>query len=276
VIGVHLPEEPEPPAGPRWSAADLRQPDVTRTLVRDVEPDCIVHLAAISFPPAAERDPLEALRVNYGAVDALLDGMARFAPRARLLYVGTGSAYGARPPDAPPFDEEDPLRPEEQRCVLAVEREGLCVVRVRPLNHTGPGRPLEYAESSIARQLARIERGEQPPVLRLGNLESIRDFSDVRDVVAAYELLLERGEPGAVYNVCSGQGCSIKELVERLVAMSRVTPRVEQDPSRYRPAKHESLALVGNPARLRSLGWEPRYTLDDTLLDLLEDWRSRA
>ncbi len=286
VVGVRLPEEHDAPEGPRWIAADLGDAQLTTSILNDVRPDCIVHLAAVSFPPDAERDPMEALRVNYGAVDALLEGMARFCPRARLLYVGTGIAYGARAPDAPPYDEKDPLRPDnlyaaskaaaEQRCALATERNGLDVVRARPLNHSGPGRPPQYVESSIARQLVRIERGEQPAVLRVGNLDPIRDFSDVRDVVAAYELLLDRGEAGGVYNVCSGRGYSIRELLDRLVALSNAQPQVEQDDALYRPAPRERLALVGNPGRVRSLGWEPRYSLDATLRDLLEDWRSRG
>jgi GDP-4-dehydro-6-deoxy-D-mannose reductase len=122
----------------------------------------------------------------------------------------------------------------------------------------------------------RIEQGAQPPLLRLGNLDSVRDFSDVRDVVAAYELLLEHGESGSVYNVCSGRGCSIRELVEVLVSLSKVTPQVERDPDLYRPSARDQLALVGSPERIRALGWEPRYSLEETLRDLLDDWRSRA
>jgi GDP-4-dehydro-6-deoxy-D-mannose reductase len=130
-------------------------------------------------------------------------------------------------------------------------------------------------ESSIARQLVRIERGTQPPRLQLGNLEPVRDFSDVRDVVAAYPRLLERGERGAVYNVCSGRGYSVRELLEKLLELSGQNPRVERDPSRYRTTGPDRLALVGNSARLRSLGWQPRYALETTLRDLLDDWRSR-
>jgi GDP-4-dehydro-6-deoxy-D-mannose reductase len=285
VVGVRLPEEHDPPDGPRWVAADLGNAKLTTSLLNDLRPDRIVHLAAVSFPPDAEQDPTEAFRVNYGAVDALLQGMARFCPQARLLYVGTGAAYGARPPDAPPFEEKDLLCPQdayseskaaaEQLCMTAAEHNGLHVIRARPLNHTGPGRPPQYVESSIAQQLVRIERGDQPAVLRVGNLEPIRDFSDVRDVVAAYELLLDRGEAGGVYNVCSGCGYSIRELLDRLVALSSVHPNLERDDALYRPTPPERLAMVGNPARLRRLGWEPRYRLDTTLRDLLEDWRSR-
>jgi GDP-4-dehydro-6-deoxy-D-mannose reductase len=286
VVAVRLPTEAKHCKGASWVVGDLAEEQTVRNLLRDARPDWIVHLAALSFLPAAEREPIEALRINYGAVDALLAGMSEFCPRARLLYIGTGNAYGARPPEAPPFEEEDPLRPSsiyaatkaaaEQRCVLAFERDGLDVVRVRPLNHTGPGRPSDYVESSIARQLVQIERGDQPPLLRLGNLDAVRDFSDVRDVVAAYELLLEQGQTGSVYNVCSGRGWSIHELLEQLLELSPVRPQVERDPDLYRPAPRERLALVANPSRIRALGWQPRYSLETTLGDLLDDWRSRA
>jgi GDP-4-dehydro-6-deoxy-D-mannose reductase len=286
VIGVRHPAEAEAPLPIQWLPVDLGESEAVQDVVRDTGPDCIVHLAAIAFPPEAERDPTEALRVNYGAVDSLLVGMARFAPRARLLYVSTGAAYGPGPADRAPFEEKDPLLPDslytatktaaEQRCVLAVEREELDVVRVRPFNHTGPGRPPDYVESAFTHQLVQIERGEQEPVLRVGALDSIRDFSDVRDVVGAYTLLLDRGERGGVYNICSGRGRSVQELLDTLLTLTPVQPRVERDPSRYRPSPPDRLSLVGNPGRVRALGWEPRYVLEETLRDLFEDWRSRA
>ncbi len=174
-------------------------------MLRATRPRYVVHLAAVAFPREAAQDPLEALRLNYGALDHLLGGIQLHVPDARLLYVGTGEVYGPRPDGAPPLREDDPLAPPnlyaatkaaaEVRATLAVEREGLDVVRVRPFNHSGPGRPPIYAESSFAQQIAQIERGEREPVLRVGNLDAVRDFSDVRDVVRDYTLLLEHGEP---------------------------------------------------------------------------------
>ena len=203
-VGVYKTGLPRPSFGAEWIEADLERPDQVRALVRDIEPDRVLHLAAIAFPPEAARDPLAALRVNVGALDTLLEAVAASAPQARVLFVGTGQAYGPQPAGAPPWTESDPLRPPnpytatkaaaEQRAVLAFERDGIAVIRARPMNHTGPGRPAEYAESAFARQLARIDRGLQEPVLRVGNLEAIRDFSDVRDVVDAYALLLEEAE----------------------------------------------------------------------------------
>ena len=264
---------------------ELSDRDAVHALMRETRPARIVQLAAIAFPPEAARSPLEALRCNYCAIDHLLSGMAAHAPEARLLYVSTGAAYGAQPADHRPLVESDPLEPQtpyaatkaaaEQRVALAAEA-GLDVVRARPFNHSGPGRPADYAESAFARQIVQIERGEREPVLRVGNLDAVRDYSDVRDVVDAYCLLLERGERGGVYNVCSGRGRSVRSIVETLLSLSGCGARIEVDPDLYRPAASDRLALVGDAGRLRSLGWQPTHTFEDTLKDLLEDWRSRA
>jgi len=282
-IGVHLPGLPRGEAPIPWHACDLRDRAEVRALVADTRPDEIVHLAALASPAQAERDPLEALRSNYLAVDHLLEALAESAPRARLLFVSTGEIYGFAPSGARPWREDDPFRPQttyaatkaagERRIELAVERAGLDVVIARPFNHTGPGRPALYAESSFAQQLARVERGEQEPVLRVGNLDAERDFSDVRDVVAAHLALLERGESGRAYNVSSGRALRIGELLELLIARARVKPRVEVDPERWRPLPPGASSLAGDATRLRALGWQPRHALADTLGALLERYR---
>ena len=271
-------------ASTRHRELELGDHDAVHALLRETRPARIVHLAALAYPPDSARSPLEALRSNYSAVDHLLSGMAEYVPEARFLYVGTGEAYGARPADHRPLVESDSLRPEtpygatkaaaERRVGLAAD-EGLDVVSVRPFNHSGPGRPAAYAESSFARQVVRIERGEQEPVLRVGNLEPLRDFSDVRDVVDAYHLLLERGERGSVYNVCSGRARSIRWIAETLLSLAGCRATIEVDAELYRPVPPDRLALVGDAGRLRELGWRPAHTLEETLKDLLEDWRSR-
>lgn len=286
VIGVRGPAAPEVTDPVRSVTVDLRDRGALLSLLRSVRPDRIVHLAAISFPADAERDPLDAMRVNYGGVDALLEGMVRFVPAARLLYVGTGAVYGAATAERAPYDENDPLQPDslyaatkaaaERRCALAVEREGLDVVLARPFNHTGPGRPADYVESSLARQIARIERGESQGVVRVGSLEPRRDFSDVRDVVSAYELLLERGERGRAYNVCSGESRSIGELLDALLKLTPARPVIEQDPSRLPASALARPSLVGSPARMRALGWRPCHPLEETLKDLLDHWRAQG
>jgi GDP-4-dehydro-6-deoxy-D-mannose reductase len=149
------------------------------------------------------------------------------------------------------------------------------VVLTRTFPHTGPGRGESFAESSFARQIAEIEADLRPPVLSVGNLDAIRDYCDVRDVVRAYWALLEKGEAGATYNVCGGRGRSIRELLDMLLECSRVRVEVRVDPERLRPS--DVPALVGDPSKLRAdTGWEPRVPLEQSLADLLDDWRRRV
>jgi GDP-4-dehydro-6-deoxy-D-mannose reductase len=149
------------------------------------------------------------------------------------------------------------------------------VVLTRTFHHTGPGRGEAFAESSFARQIAEIEHGLRPPVIEVGNLDAVRDFTDVRDVVRAYLLLLEKGEPGRAYNVCSGSGRRIRDVLDVLLASSSAKVEVRVDKERLRPA--DVPAQVGDPSRLRAAtSWEPRIPLEETLRDLLADWRARV
>jgi GDP-4-dehydro-6-deoxy-D-mannose reductase len=184
-----------------------------------------------------------------------------------------------------PMREETPLRPASPYAVSKVAQGalallygpagGLRVVLTRTFHHTGPGRGEAFAESSFARQLAEIEAGRQPPVLKVGNLEAVRDFADVRDVVRAYWMLLEKGAGGTAYNVCTGRGRRIRDLLDLLLAASGAKVEVRVDPERLRPS--DVPAQVGDPSRLRAAtGWEPRIPLERSLLDLLDDWRTRT
>jgi GDP-4-dehydro-6-deoxy-D-mannose reductase len=265
--------------------ADLRDEVAMATAVRRTRPREVVHLAAVASPAEAARAPLDALRTNYLGTDHLVAALRDHAPRARLLYVSSGEVYGFQARGAAPHTESSPLRPHtsyaatraaaEQRVALAVEREALDAVIARPFNHTGPGRPDLYAESSFARQLAAIERGDAAPVLRVGNLETLRDFSDVRDVCSAYLLLLERGERGRAYNVASGRARTLSSVLERLLACSTAKPEVRVDPERFRSVDADQLQLAGDPGALRALGWRPERDADATLAGLLQDWRER-
>jgi len=152
---------------------------------------------------------------------------------------------------------------------------GMRIVLTRTFHHTGPGRGEAFAESSFARQVAEIEVGRRPPVLKVGNLEAVRDFADVRDVVRAYWMLLEKGEAGTAYNVCSGAGRPVRQLLDLMLAASSARVEVRVEPERLRPA--DVPAQVGDPARLRAAtGWEPLIPLERTLSDLLDDWRART
>ncbi len=283
-VGTDLPGQSPCDSSIAWHACDLRSPGAVADLVAETAPDEVVHLAAIASPSQVEREPIEGLRANYLALDHLLVALREHAPRARLLFVSTGEVYGLAASATAPWRESDPLRPmtayaatkaaAERRVLLSCESDGLDALIARPFNHTGPGRPPIYAESSFAEQIARIERGLQEPVLRVGNLAAERDFSDVRDVVRAYTTLLERGDRGAAYNVCSGRARRIGEILELLVACSSAQPRIEIDPDRWRPLPTGRRSLAGDANRMRALGWRAAHSLEDTLDALLDGFRA--
>jgi len=249
--------------------------------VAKLRPDAIVHLAAVSSVPESRREPTLTYRVNFLGTRSILAAATRHAPDSRVLLVGSSDEYGSAEPDAPAFTEASPLRPESpySRTKAAASllgadfaERGLGVVRVRAFNHTGPGQSDVFVVSSFARQLAEIESGRREPLMRVGNLDSVRDFLDVRDVVEAYVRLLEPGVPPAVYNVASGRGLRIGAILERLCSFATRRPTIETDPARMRPTDRS----VGDASRLRAAtGWEPRVAFDDTLAELLQDWRRR-
>jgi GDP-4-dehydro-6-deoxy-D-mannose reductase len=191
--------------------------------------------------------------------------------------------YGPVNPAALPIAESQCFSPVTLYAVSKIAQEmlantyhaahGMRVIRARAFNLTGPGESSRFVTSAFAHQIAEIEAGRREPVLRVGNLEAVRDFTDVRDAVRAYRLLAECGEPGGVYNVCSGQGTSIRQVLDALLALSTVRNiSVELDPERLQHA--DVPAQVGDGTRLRqATGWAPRIPLRQTLLDVLDSWR---
>jgi nucleoside-diphosphate-sugar epimerase len=260
---------------------DVADPDAVDALVASERPDAVVHLAALSSIGAARRDPRQAFRVNFAGARNLLAAVSRHAPRARVLLVGSGEAYGPLASEAAPFDEGAALRPDSVygRSKAAADllgaawsARGLDVVRVRAFNHSGPGQSAEFALASFARQLCEIEKQMHEPILRTGNLESIRDFLDVRDVAAAYAALLDRGVPQGAYNVASGEGRRIGALLGRLMQIVGVRAELRVDPARLRPADRS----IGDASRLRrATGWTPQVAIEATLASVVDDWRRR-
>ena len=272
-------------AGARVHEADLDDPASAAGVVEAVRPDRIIHLAGQSSVHQSWTDPAGTMRTNVLGIVHLLDAVRRLALRPAVLVVGSAEEYGPVGPDEMPIRETTPLRPASPYAVSKVAQGalallygpagGMRVVLTRTFHHTGPGRGEAFAESSFARQVAEIEAGLRPPVLKVGNLEAVRDFADVRDVVRAYWQLLDRGEAGAVYNVCSGQGRRVRDLLDALLTASSARVEVRVDPDRLRPS--DVPAQVGDPSRLRAAtGWEPRIPLERTLRDLLDDWRART
>lgn len=266
-------------------AAD-REVDVThegsvRDAFREAKPDAVIHLAALSSVAASFGDPLESFRINFIGSKTVLHAVHAEAPTARVLLVGSSDCYGAQP-EGGPIGEERALYPESPyaRTKAAAEflgaaaaTQGLDVVRVRSFTHIGVGQTDAFVTSSFARQIAEIEEGQREPLMRVGNLDSVRDFLDVRDVVAAYCLLLDPAVPADVYNVASGHGTAIRDVLDQLFALSDISPRIEVDPALFRPADHR----VGDASKLRkATGWKPEITLRQTLQELLESWRQRV
>jgi GDP-4-dehydro-6-deoxy-D-mannose reductase len=284
VLGL-VREGDEPPPGVAGHRADVTRRDEVEGVLRDVRPDAVIHLAAISFVPEAENDPETAYRINVGGTIALMSAMRAVTPKARLLWVGSSDAYGAVTAADLPVTEETPFRPlsvygasKAAGDVTAgqwARSYGLDVVRARPFNHTGPGQRATFVSASIARQMSRMERGEQERVLRVGNADPVRDFSDVRDVMAGYVALLERGRAGEAYNLCAGEGVSIAEVIAVLRSHCRVPMRVWSDPALRRASEIER--IVGSHEKATAeTGWAPRIPLTETLRDLLDDWRARS
>ena len=271
--------------GARVVEADLDDPTAAAAVIEEVRPEGIVHLAGQSSVHQSWLDPGGTLRTNVLGIVHLLDAARSIGLRPAVLVVGSAEEYGSVSEAELPIRETAALRPASPYAVSKVAQGalallygpagGMRIVLTRTFHHTGPGRGEAFAESSFARQIAEIESGLRPPVIEVGNLDAVRDFTDVRDVVRAYLLLLEKGEPGQAYNVCSGRGRPIREILDLLLASSSARVEVRIDKERLRTA--DVPAQVGDPSRLRAAtSWEPRIPLEQTLADLLSDWRARV
>lgn len=268
----------------RLLEADLRDYHSVQTLLEESRPDYIFHLAAQSFVPSSWRAPAETMSTNVTGQTNLFEAIRALGLDPTVQIACSSEEYGLVYPDETPIKETNPLRPLSPYAVSKVSQDflgyqyfqsyGLKVIRTRGFNHTGPRRGDVFVTSNFAKQVATIEAGLAEPVIRVGNLDAIRDFTDVRDMVRAYWLAVTRGRPGEVYNIATGNGISIRELLDRLIALSGVEVRVETDPERLRPSDVE--ILIGDASKFRAdTGWEPRIPFDQTLRDVLDYWRER-
>jgi GDP-4-dehydro-6-deoxy-D-mannose reductase len=266
------------------TACDVTNPRELEEVLRSAgDLTHVFHLAALTFVPLAMRDPETAMRVNYGGTVNVVRAMEALPHRPRLMFIGSADAYG--PPQYLPLDEAHPLEPQnpyaiskaaaDHYCRFAGKASGLEIVRLRPFNHSGPGQPDNFVLSSFARQVAQIERGQSEPVLRVGNLEAARDFLHVGDVVRAYELAAVEGEPGTVYNICSGRAQALDVAVQTLCALAKVPISVQVDPDRLRPVDVKTVTGSHEKITART-GWQPETQFETLLHDLLEYWRQEA
>jgi len=265
--------------------ADLSDAGSVREAFEAARPDRVYLLAAMSSTAAGFGDPLPTIINNVACVVNPLEAVRAVVPDARILLVSSAEVYGSSPGDGGLVDESCPLRPENPYALSKATQDllgyqygcayGLDVVRVRSFNHTGPGQTDRFAAPTFARQIAEIEIGAREPIIEVGNLSAIRDFTDVRDVVRGYQLALDRGERGAAYNLASGRGIEIRSLLDHLTALSKVPVTVKLDPARMRPS--DAPALIGDARLFRQrTGWEPGVPIEQTLEDLLDYWRQRV
>lgn len=266
--------------------SDLRDGLSARSLLEQAQPDCIVHLAAQSFVGASWQTPGETFHTNVISQMNLLEAVRQLRAGVRCLVVGSSEEYGLVYSDELPIRETNPLRPLSPYAVSKVAQDlmgyqyfksyGLHIVRTRAFNHTGPRRGDAFATSSFAKQIAEIEAGLREPVILVGDVKSTRDFSDVRDIVRGYWQLLERGTPGDVYNLCSGDDWSIERVLQFLIERSTVAPiAVRVDPARLRPSDVPILRGAAEKIE-KAIGWRRTIPLEQTLADLLDYWRQRT
>lgn len=269
-----------PPSG--LTQIEITDTGALRTELERARPDAIVHLAAISFAPDAGADPTRAMTVNVAGTDALLRASASLYPRPALLVVSSSEVYGSPSPGTLPLTELAPLGPrtiygltkvgQEAAAVWGALRHGLRLVVARPFNHTGPGQRPVFAVPAFVQRVLAVRNGETESI-RAGNIDVRRDIGDVRDVVRAYRLLLERMASGwpaspTTFNIASGRAVAIAEVIETLCRLAGIEPRIAVDHALVRPG--DPPEIVGDARALtNAVGWRPEVPLDATLADML-------
>jgi GDP-4-dehydro-6-deoxy-D-mannose reductase len=263
---------------------DITRHDHVEDLLAGCKPDWIFHLAALVHGSGVHA-PGELLRVNVEGTRHLLEAARKIVPGARVLISGSSGIYGQPSNPAKPIDETARLQPRSAYAVSKAAQDmmagqfflehGLHVVRARTFNQTGPREPAGLVCAMLARQVARIEAGIQEPVLRVTTLGTRRDFCDVRDVVAGYWAALEHGVPGEVYNICSGKSQAIRQFIGILLSHASLKDvRIEETGPAPEPGA--ILEQVGDASRLHACsGWKPRVSMEQSLRDLLDEWRSK-
>jgi GDP-4-dehydro-6-deoxy-D-mannose reductase len=252
--------------------------------IDECEPERVLHLAGQSFVPASVKNPRATYDVNFFGTLNLLEALKRTGFSGRMVYVGSADAYGLVSEADLPIVESHPLRPRspygvskaaaELLCYQWTQNPGFRIVMTRPFNHVGPKQAEHFVVPDFARQLAEIKLGRREPVMKVGDIDVTRDFTDVRDVATAYLALLEDGEEGEVYNVCSGNEHSIRDILNELISLTGVDCRITGDQHRMRMA--EARRMRGSFEKLeKRTGWRPRISLRQSLSDVAVYWENR-
>ncbi len=272
----------EPGRMPDCVPCDITDGSAVDEMLEDIRPDAVVNLAAVSFVQDADSFPQLALKVNLKGARNLIETKLKHAPDATFLAISSAAVYGTVAPEEQPIRETVPPAPANVYASTKAALETLCteytgklrIILLRPFNHIGPGQAPSFVAGSFARQIATIEAGKAMPVLRVGNLDTRRDFTDVRDVAEAYRLALERCEPDTPYNICSGRYCTIRHLLDTLLSMSHADISIETDDSKLRA--DETSMLQGCPEKfVKATGWKRSFHLVQSLSDVLDYWRAQ-
>lgn len=265
-------------------SVDLREEEEVYKIIDDIKPDVIYHLAAFTSAADSFASPRETVLNNIACQINVLEGMRKSKLfNTKTLVVASAEVYGSVKKEDLPIDEATALNPSNPYAVSKLTQDffgrqyflsyNLKTIRVRPFNHVGPRQSPKFAVSAFAQKIAEIEKGKREPVLPVGNLEAKRDFTDVKDVVRAYDLLMEKGQFGDVYNIGSGLSHKISEILEMLLSFSSVKIEVKIDKSLFRPV--DDPELICDASKLRKLtGWKPEIPIETTLKDTLDYWRN--
>ncbi|HEY0735617.1 MAG TPA: GDP-mannose 4,6-dehydratase [Herpetosiphonaceae bacterium] len=264
---------------------DIEDPFSVSKAIERARPDRIYHLAAQSYPSESWDAPIATMRVNVEGTINVLEAARLHCPAARIHIAGTSAEYGWVSPEEVPIPETHLLRPASPYGVSKVAAEltglqyhdsyGMHIVVTRSFNHVGPRQGDRCSIQTFCRQMAAIEAGQQEPVIAVGNLEPRRDFTHTSDVARALWLLLDRGQPGQVYNLCSGTATRIGDIVEIVRQQGRVPVEIRVDPARLRPS--DEPLLMGDNSKLRTAtGWQPEISMSQIVSELLDYWRARS
>jgi GDP-4-dehydro-6-deoxy-D-mannose reductase len=279
----HLAAMGDDVTAPTQDDVDLDDPAALNKAIADCQPEAIYHLAALAHVGESWSNPERTFDVNAVGTLRLLEAARQVEPHPRVLLIGSAEVYGPVTPEDMPLKESHPLKPVTPYAASKVAAEYLGVqytygfdvpvVLARSFNHIGPGQGGRFLVSDIAGRIAASMKSGEPGSIKIGNLSARRDFTDVRDVVRAYRMLIEAGEPGQAYNVCSGVDVSVEEIAHRLLDLAGVDLTLEVDPALKRPV--DIPVLRGDNGRIReATGWTPSYSLDDTLRDVLHSYLS--
>lgn len=265
--------------------ADLLDSHSLYTTISRVKPNTIFHLAAQSFVPTSWVSPSVTLEVNIIGSTNLFEAVRQAEIDTVIQIACSSEEYGLVYPNEIPIKETNPLRPQSPYAVSKVAMDYLgyqyfCsykmkIIRTRGFNHTGPRRGETFVTSNFAKQIAMIEKGKQEPIIHVGNLEAQRDWTDVRDMVRGYLLSTQKCDPGEVYNICSGKGIKIADMLEMLISFSKTKVKIKEDSARLRPS--DVPVLVGDNSKfVKKTGWRPQIPFEKTMEDLLNYWRERV